>query len=115
MKKRVIGCFLAAVLAASMAGCGGQGKESTSQGNENTSNSSDSSTDSASGKVEGGKLIVGFDSAFPPMGFVGDDGGYTGFDLELAAEVADRLGMEIEYRPIDWNSKDLEQIGRAHV
>ena len=33
-------------------------------------------------------FTVGFDQDFPPMGFVGDDGEFTGFDLGLAAEVA---------------------------
>ena len=34
-------------------------------------------------RQQGGTLIVGFDQDFPPMGFVGDDGEYTGFDLDL--------------------------------
>ena len=38
--------------------------------------------------IEGGTLIVGFDQDFPPMGFLGDNNEYTGFDLELAQEVA---------------------------
>ena len=42
------------------------------------------------------------------MGFVGDDGQYTGFDLELAQEVADRLGLEFVPQPIAWDAKDME-------
>lgn len=53
-------------------------------------------------------FIVGFDQDFPPMGFVGEDGEFTGFDLELAKEAADRMGMEIKYQPIAWDSKDME-------
>lgn len=55
-----------------------------------------------------GTFTVGFDQDFPPMGFVGDDGEYTGFDLELAAEVAKRLGVEFVPQPISWDSKDME-------
>lgn len=58
--------------------------------------------------TDGGTLIVGFDQDFPPMGFVGDDGEYTGFDLELAQEVAKRLGLEYKAQPIAWDSKDME-------
>ena len=54
------------------------------------------------------QLKVGFDQDFPPMGFVGEDGEYTGFDLELAEEVAKRLDMEFVPTPINWNSKDME-------
>lgn len=55
-----------------------------------------------------GKFVVGFDAEFPPMGFIADDGSYTGFDLALAAEVADRLGLEFVAQPIAWDSKDQE-------
>jgi polar amino acid transport system substrate-binding protein len=56
----------------------------------------------------GAKFTVGFDQDLPPMGFIGDDGEFTGFDLELAAEVADRLDMELVLQPIAWDAKDME-------
>ncbi len=55
-----------------------------------------------------GKFVVGFDAEFPPMGFIAEDGSYTGFDLDLAAEVASRLGLEFVAQPIAWDSKDQE-------
>jgi polar amino acid transport system substrate-binding protein len=42
------------------------------------------------------------------MGFVADDGSYTGFDLDLAKECASRMGMEFVAQPIAWDSKDNE-------
>ena len=42
------------------------------------------------------------------MGFVGDNGEYTGFDLDLAKEVASRLGLEYKAQPVAWDSKDME-------
>lgn len=51
---------------------------------------------------------MGFDQDFPPMGFMGDDGEYTGFDLELAQEAAKRLGLEYKPQPIAWDAKDME-------
>ena len=53
-------------------------------------------------------LTVGFDQAYPPYGYVGDDGQFTGFDLELAAEVCKRNGWECNYEPIDWDAKDAQ-------
>lgn len=55
-----------------------------------------------------GKFTVGFDQEFPPMGFVGADGQYTGYDLALASEVAKRLGLEFVAQPINWDAKDME-------
>lgn len=54
------------------------------------------------------KFVVGFDASFPPYGYLSDDGEYIGFDLDLAAEVADRNGWELVKQPIDWESKDTE-------
>ena len=68
------------------------------------SNNASSSSDSASGDTQ--KLIVGFDQSYPPYGFVGDDGNYTGFDLDLATEVANRNGWDIQLEAIDWDAKD---------
>lgn len=54
-------------------------------------------------------FTVGFDQDFPPMGFMDEKTGeFTGFDLALAAEVADRLGLQIKYQPIAWDAKDME-------
>ena len=53
-------------------------------------------------------LTVGFDAEYPPYGYMGDDGEYTGFDLELAQAVCDLEGWELVKTPINWDSKDME-------
>ena len=53
-------------------------------------------------------LILGFDDTFVPMGFKGDDGEYTGFDIDLAKEISKKLNKEIELQPIDWTMKETE-------
>ena len=53
-------------------------------------------------------FTVGFDAEFPPYGFIGEDGKYKGFDLDLAQEVAVRNGWTFVARPIDWAAKDAE-------
>lgn len=55
-----------------------------------------------------GTMIVGIDDQFPPMGFVGEDGEITGFDVELSKLVAEKLGVEAEIQPIDWSAKEME-------
>ena len=64
-----------------------------------------SSTPAAAEKT---KFIVGLDDSFPPMGFRDDSNNIVGFDVDLATEVANRLGMEVELKPIDWDAKVLE-------
>ncbi len=55
-----------------------------------------------------GELVLGLDSSFPPMGFTDEDGNIVGFDIDLAKEVAKRLGVELKLQPIDWSAKELE-------
>lgn len=54
------------------------------------------------------KIVVGLDDQFAPMGFRLDDGTLTGFDVDMATAVAEQLGCEIEFKPIDWDAKVLE-------
>ncbi len=52
---------------------------------------------------------MGLDTSFPPMGFVSaDTGEIVGFDIDLAKEVATRLGVELVCQPIDWAAKEME-------
>ncbi|WP_434511156.1 transporter substrate-binding domain-containing protein [Desulfitobacterium sp. AusDCA] len=54
------------------------------------------------------KIVVGLDDNFPPMGFRDEKNNLVGFDIDLATEAAKRLGMQVEFKPIDWNSKEVE-------
>lgn len=58
-----------------------------------------------------GTLILGLDDSFPPMGYRDADNQIVGFDIDLATEVANRLGVELVLQPIDWNSKEMELDG----
>ena len=108
MKKRFVSAALAAVMALSMTACGSSNSaaETTAADTEAAESQAEETTAEEAKTTDGGTLIVGFDQDFPPMGFVGDDGEYTGFDLELAQEVAKRLGLEYKAQPIAWDSKD---------
>ena len=110
MKKRFVSAALAAVMALSMTACGSSNSaaETTAADTEAAESQAEETTAEEAKTTDGGTLIVGFDQDFPPMGFVGDDGEYTGFDLELAQEVAKRLGLEYKAQPIAWDSNDME-------
>lgn len=57
---------------------------------------------------EKGTLVLGCDDEFPPMGFRDEDGNLVGFDIELAEAVCEKLGVKLEEKPINWDSKELE-------
>lgn len=94
---------LAGSSALALVGCGGSSDKaaaaSTSAATSAAAADGDASADIAT-------LTVGFDQAYPPYGFVGDDGQFTGFDLDLAAEVCKRNNWEVKDEPIEWDAKD---------
>ncbi len=122
--------LLVGVMMMSLAGCGSQSAGTTTAAETTAATTAETTAASEEGSAEDAKtdskeaeekagdaadtqatdgtFIVGFDQDFPPMGFVGDDGEYTGFDLELAKEVAGRLGLEFVAQPIAWDAKDME-------
>ena len=104
--------YLLGILAAFMlAGCSSaKTTESSSASAETSVVESKATEETTTAAVADSKttFTVGFDQDFPPMGFVGEDGEFTGFDLDLATEVAKRIGKEVKYQPIAWDAKDME-------
>ena len=96
MKKFLALMLTFVVASAFVAGCGG---------------------DKAATKKEAGKkIVVGLDDNFPPMGFKNEKNEIVGFDIDMAKEAAKRLGRPVEFKPIDWSSKEAElKSGRIDV
>lgn len=53
-------------------------------------------------------FVLGLDDSFPPMGFRDENNEIVGYDVDLAREVAKRMGVELILQPIDWNAKEQE-------
>lgn len=56
--------------------------------------------------IENNKMVVGF-TEYPPMGFK-ENGEITGFDIDIARAVGEKLGVDVEFVYIDWDAKVLE-------
>ncbi len=55
-----------------------------------------------------GVFVLGLDDSFPPLGYRDEDSNIVGYDIDLAKEVAKRLGVEFKAQPIDWDAKEME-------
>jgi polar amino acid transport system substrate-binding protein len=75
---------------------------------ETTQTGADGQDNSLQYIKDNGKLILGLDDAFPPMGFRDKNNNIVGFDIDLAHAVCDKLGVELELQPIDWDAKEQE-------
>lgn len=94
---------LAGSSALALVGCGGSSDKATAA-STSAATSASAAADDTSADIT--TLTVGFDQAYPPYGFVGDDGQFTGFDLDLAAEVCKRNNWEVKDESIEWDAKD---------
>lgn len=48
---------------------------------------------------------MGFDAEYPPYSYMGDDGEYTGYDIEMCKKVCEINGWKLELVPINWDTK----------
>lgn len=94
---------LAGSSALTLVGCGGS-SDKAAAASTSAATSAAAAADDTSADIT--TLTVGFDQAYPPYGFVGNDGNFTGFDLDLAAEVCKRNNWEVKDEPIEWDTKD---------
>ena len=73
-----------------------------------TQKASDPKQDNWDKYQEQGTITIGFDNTFVPMGFEEMNGQYTGFDIDLAEAVSEKLGFKVQFQPIDWDMKETE-------
>ena len=50
-------------------------------------------------------FVMGIDPEYPPFSYLGDDGKYTGFDVEVCQAVCDALGWKLEIFAVNWDEK----------
>ena len=96
--KKYIALFLASIMMLGLlAGCSG-------------------SADNELGLVEDGKLIMSTNAAFPPYEMTTDNGGFEGIDVEIAGEIAKKLGLELVIDDMDFDSALLAvQQGKSDI
>ncbi|KEY48217.1 amino acid ABC transporter substrate-binding protein [Streptococcus equinus] len=67
-----------------------------------------SNTDQWDSYVKDGKITIGFDNTFVPMGYEDEDGKNVGFDIDLANAVFAEYGIKVKWQSINWDMKETE-------
>lgn len=113
----------AVIMAASamlLTACGGAGENASSQNTESKGETSSDTTpngetESESGEdlslqkvKDAGKLVLGLDATFKPMGYTDENNEIVGFDIDLAEAVCEKLGVELVKEPINWDTKEQD-------
>ncbi|MCT4607537.1 MAG: amino acid ABC transporter substrate-binding protein [Marinisporobacter sp.] len=106
MKKKMMFLLIGILMMSMMlAGCGA--KETSKADEPKETKVSEEKDDSLEEIKEKGEFVLGLDDSFPPMGFRDKKGEVVGFDIDLAKEVAKRMGVKLKIQPIDWDGKVL--------
>jgi polar amino acid transport system substrate-binding protein len=96
-RKRNVGrlaSLLVAILAAlAVTACGGGGSSGSSDGGGNLLQE----------VKDRGTLRVSTDPSYPPQSFLANDGSMKGFDIDVAEEIAKRMGVEVQWITPSWD------------
>lgn len=65
--------------------------------------SAEESGDLLSRIQERGTIVVGLEGDWAPWSYVGEDDELTGYDVEVANAIADKLGVELQIVPGEWD------------
>ena len=119
MKKLLSVLMAAAMLVGvlSLAGCGGNGGETTTDPAADADNSA-ATTETAGDltTVTAGKLTMSTNAQFPPYEMVADDGSFEGIDIEVADAIAKKLGLELQVDDMDFDAALLAaQNGKSDM
>ncbi len=91
--KKLFALLLTLAMALALAACGGN---NNTPANTPADNNTPADTDApAFTTVESGKLHMSTNAEFPPYEMTTDDGGFEGIDVEVAAAIAEKLGLEL--------------------
>ncbi|MCR5041910.1 MAG: transporter substrate-binding domain-containing protein [Clostridia bacterium] len=103
--KKTVSILLAVLLligaVAALAACG-------SKTDDVTTTAAEAESKDASPASAGVVFTMGIDPEYPPFSYLGDDGEYTGFDVEVCQAVCQKLGWEFKVFAVNWDEKLIQ-------
>src|SRR4051794_27300841 len=117
MRMRALFLAVVALLLSMLAACGGDSdsgsaSDDTSSGTAPSSESTEAADGACAGDVtdllaeicDKGTLTVSTDPAYPPQSSLNEQTGeYEGFDIDVATEIAKRLGVDVAWEAPSWD------------
>ncbi|WP_124100295.1 amino acid ABC transporter substrate-binding protein [Ruminococcus sp. Marseille-P6503] len=106
MKKCILSAVCAAVLM--LAGCGASDSSNADSASASGSQNAAGEDQSLQKVLDNGKLVLGLDATFKPMGYTDENDQIVGFDIDVASEVCSRLGVTLETYGVNWDTKEVD-------
>ena len=116
--KKLTALLMGTAMVLSLAACGGSASSAASS-EETSEAASEETTDEAAGEVttvNAGKLTMSTNAAFPPYEMTTDSGDFEGIDIDVAAAIAEKLGLELQVDDMDFDAALLAaQSGKSDM
>ena len=129
--KKITALMLSSAMMLSLAACGGSASTETVSSEAASSEAASSevasseavSTEEAASAdaaavttVNAGKLTMSTNAAFPPYEMTTDSGDFEGIDIDVAAAIAEKLGLELQVDDMDFDAALLAaQNGKSDI
>lgn len=110
MRKSIFGAIASTSLAAMLllTACGTADENSSKEETTGAAATESKADESYNKIIEAGKLVLGLDATFKPMGYTDENDNIVGFDIDLATEVCNRLGVKLETYGVNWDTKEID-------
>ena len=121
--KKLSAMLMAGAMMMSLAACGSSASSASSEAVSSETASSEvasASSEAASAAelttVTPGKLTMSTNAAFPPYESTDDNGNFVGIDIDVAAAIAEKLGLELQVDDMDFDAALLAaQNGKSDM
>ena len=121
--KKLSAMLMAGAMMMSLAACGSSASSASSEAvsseaaaSEVASASSEAASAAELTTVTPGKLTMSTNAAFPPYESTDDNGNFVGIDVDVAAAIAEKLGLELQVDDMDFDAALLAaQNGKSDL
>ena len=123
--KKLSAMLMAGAMMMSLAACGSSASSASSEAVSSEAASSEVASSAASSEaasaaelttVTPGKLTMSTNAAFPPYEYTDDNGNFVGIDIDVAAAIAEKLGLELQVDDMDFDAALLAaQNGKSDL
>ena len=121
--KKLSAMLMAGAMMMSLAACGSSASSASSEAvsseaaaSEVASASSEAASAAELTTVTPGKLTMSTNAAFPPYESTDDNGNFVGIDIDVAAAIAEKLGLELQVDDMDFDAALLAaQNGKSDM
>lgn len=107
MKKKLLSMGLALIMCICLSACSANTGTNSEPSSSTMSQEETQTTSDVQYIQQKGTLVVGM-TDFAPMDYKDENGEWIGFDADMARKVAEALGVQIQFVPIEWGNKLME-------